>query len=413
MAEQKQIVLWSRKGCHDCQATIRLQAQPVQDPLVLAKKLAEEWRQTAAERDVKGGTAKEERDQIRKSGLLLLSIPREYGGPQIDWRTIIAVVQEIARVDASLAHVLGYHYLQLATPHMYGSKEQWERYYRDTLKHNWFWGNAINPRDQRVTIRREGRGYRLNGVKSFCSGSGDADVLVVSANREEDGQRLVLVLPTRRDGVVVKDDWDGFGQRQTDSGSVEFHQVWVGKDDILLDPGPGGTPFSTMRTPLTQLMQAAIFVGVAEGALLEAKKFTSSTPRVWSRLGHPATEDPYILHRFGDLWIRVQAAIHLLERAVQVTDSAWKKQEDLTAEERGECAIAVYSAKAFAAQTGLDVTSQIFEVMGARATLGSLRYDRFWRNIRTLSLHDPVDYKLQEAGRWFLNGEYPKPEFYS
>ena len=55
----------------------------------------------------------------------------------------------------------------------------------------------------------------------------------------------------------------------------------------------------------------------------------------------------------------------------------------------------------------------MFDVAGARATHAGLRLDRFWRNLRTHSLHDPVDYKLRELGDWTLNARYPKPTFYS
>ena len=76
-------------------------------------------------------------------------------------------------------------------------------------------------------------------------------------------------------------------------------------------------------------------------------------------------------------------------------------------------ALAVFSAKVQATRAGLDVTTRIFEVAGARATTAKLRMDRFWRNLRVYTLHDPVDYKFKELGDWALNGQYPTPSFYS
>ena len=55
----------------------------------------------------------------------------------------------------------------------------------------------------------------------------------------------------------------------------------------------------------------------------------------------------------------------------------------------------------------------IFQVMGARATTAQLNLDRFWRNVRTQTLHDPIDYKYQEVGEWVLTGKVPEPSFYS
>jgi alkylation response protein AidB-like acyl-CoA dehydrogenase len=70
-------------------------------------------------------------------------------------------------------------------------------------------------------------------------------------------------------------------------------------------------------------------------------------------------------------------------------------------------------AKIAAGRCALEVTSRIFEVMGARATASRYRFDRFWRNVRTLTLHDPLDLKVREVGDWVLNGRHPTPGFYS
>jgi alkylation response protein AidB-like acyl-CoA dehydrogenase len=76
-------------------------------------------------------------------------------------------------------------------------------------------------------------------------------------------------------------------------------------------------------------------------------------------------------------------------------------------------AIAVYTAKAFATKAGLDITSRIFEVMGARSTTARYGFDRYWRDLRTFTLHDPVDYKLRDLGNWILNQELPIVTQYS
>ncbi|MBA4004267.1 MAG: monooxygenase, partial [Delftia sp.] len=76
-------------------------------------------------------------------------------------------------------------------------------------------------------------------------------------------------------------------------------------------------------------------------------------------------------------------------------------------------AVAVTAAKIATTRSGLDLSSRIFEATGARATHAALRFDRFWRNLRTQTLHDPLHYKLQELGDWVLNGTHPQPSFYS
>ena len=85
----------------------------------------------------------------------------------------------------------------------------------------------------------------------------------------------------------------------------------------------------------------------------------------------------------------------------------------MTREERGEVAIAIATAKVAASRNGLELCSKVFDVTGARATQTCVALDRHWRNLRTQSLHDPLDYKLQELGDWALNGASPIPTFYS
>jgi alkylation response protein AidB-like acyl-CoA dehydrogenase len=88
-------------------------------------------------------------------------------------------------------------------------------------------------------------------------------------------------------------------------------------------------------------------------------------------------------------------------------------REALTQDERGEVAMHIAAAKVAATRMGLNLACQMFEVTGARATHAGLRLDRHWRNLRTHTLHDPVDYKLKELGEWALIRNYPTPTFYS
>ena len=85
----------------------------------------------------------------------------------------------------------------------------------------------------------------------------------------------------------------------------------------------------------------------------------------------------------------------------------------MTAEARGEVAEWVASVKVTATDTGLRVASGVFEVTGARATASKVGLDRFWRDIRTHTLHDPVAYKNRELGRYQLLGQHPTPTWYT
>jgi alkylation response protein AidB-like acyl-CoA dehydrogenase len=390
-----------------------LEIQSSRDYTKLVASLCEEFAATAVERDTKGGTPIQERNKLRESGLLKLIIPKEYGGLGETWITTLKIVRELAKVDSSIAHIFSYHHLGVIAAHVFGSVEQKSRYYTQTTKNNWFWCNALNPLDRRVILTADGNKFRLNGIKSFCSGSVDSDLLPVTAVREGISGLTVVVVPTKREGVTVNSDWDNMGQRQTDSGSVTFLNVLIEKDEILV-PSPDNNVFKTIRSCLTQITFANIYLGIAQGAFEAAKEYTTTQTRPWLTSGvESATQDSYILHHYGDMWINLQAATTLTDKAGELLQAAWDKQDKLTAQERGECAIAIASAKVAATRLGLDITSRMFEVMGARATASNYRFDRYWRNIRTFTLHDPVDYKVRAVGNSVLNGELPIPDFYS
>lgn len=391
-----------------------LESKTSQDYLTLATALAAEFATTAVERDAKGGTPKQERDHIRKSGLLKLIVPQEYGGIGETWITTLKISRELAKVDSSIAHVFSYHHLGVIIPHIFGSIAQKERYYQQTIQNNWFWCNALNPLDRRTTLTPDGNNFLLNGVKSFCSGSIDSDILPITATNIKTNEITVLAIPTQRQGIQIQDDWDNMGQRQTDSGSIVFDNVAVYEEEIFGERDRSSTPFNTICACLTQLNLANIYLGIAQGALAAAKEYTRTSTKPWLTSGvESAKVDPYILQHYGNMWIDLQGATCLTDIAGELLQAAWEQEWELTAEQRGECAIAIATAKVAATKVGLDITSRMFEVMGARATAGKYGFDRYWRNLRTFTLHDPVDYKVQDIGNWVLNEQLPKPNFYS
>jgi alkylation response protein AidB-like acyl-CoA dehydrogenase len=383
------------------------------DYRAIAASLAQEFAVTAVERDIRGGTPQAERDQLRQSGLLKLIVPQAYGGIGETWPTTLNIVRDFAKVDSSIAHVFSYHHLGVVAPHVFGNAEQKQRYYTQTVENNWFWCNALNPLDRRVTLTPEGQQFRLNGTKSFCSGSVDSDLIPVTAVQAGASGLAIVVVPTQRAGVIVHGDWNNMGQRQTDSGNVTFDNVLIEPDEILL-PNSEGAIFKTIRSCLTQITFTNIYLGIALGAFEAAQDYTKTTTRPWITSGvEQATQDPYILHHYGELWVNLQAAIALADQAGEKLQAAWEKQDELTAQERGECSVAIAIAKAFITKTGLEVTSKIFELMGTRSTAARYGFDRYWRNLRTFTLHDPVDYKIRNIGNWVLNDQLPTPDFYS
>lgn len=385
------------------------------DYLKIAHSLAQEFAKTAIERDKQGGTAKVERDLLRKSGLLSLIIPKSFGGHGEDWKTVFQITREFAKVDGSIAHLFAYHFLCLTSVHLYGSPQQKEKFYRETAVNHFFWGNAFNPRDQNLIAKKDGVHWRLSGRKSFCSGAKDSDRLLISATNPHSDRPIIAVIPSKRIGIHIQDDWDSFGQKQTDSGTVIFDDVLLEKEEVLdfYEHNIEGL-FPTIRTHTAQTILIHVLLGIAEGVFEEAKEYTKKVSRPWlsSHVDH-AKNDPYTIGHYGDLFVQLKASAALAQDAVDALQSVWDKEQSLTAQERGKCGIMIATAKVSVTKTALEVTNRMFNVMGARATSAKYGFDRFWRNVRTHTLHDPIEYKIRDIGNWVLNDELPEITAYS
>lgn len=389
-----------------------LEQQPCNAALQAAQALAQQFAQTAAERDKQGGNAKHERDLIRASQLLKLSIPKRYGGDGASWATIFKTIQSIATADSSMAHIYGFHHLLIATVQLFAKEEQYAPWFKATVEGQLFWGNSLNPLDQRVKIEQQSEDlFTFHGDKSFSSGAMDSDMLLCSAH-DATGKLWIAVIPSQREGVQFLGDWNNMGQRQTDSGTTHFEQVKIARDELLLDPGPLSTAYASLRPLIAQLIFVHMFLGVAEGAFTTAQSAVH-TQKAWpTALVDRAVDDPYTQKHFADFYVQLQSVRLLAQQAVQCLESAWQQGPSLDAEQRGEVAMAIATAKIAATHTALSITQNMFQVMGARATTAQLNLDRFWRNVRTQTLHDPIDYKYQELGQWLLTGEYPSANFY-
>ena len=376
--------------------------------------LLERLRATAVERDRAGGHPAAEKALLRDHGLLVLSVPQELGGTGADWPDILATVRRIATVDSSLAHLLAFQHLQLSGVLAYGSAEQQARWLGDTVRDHLWWGNTANPADPRLRATESNGGLLLNGIKGFCSGTRGSQRLLTTAIHEPTGQMLIAVLPTETPGITIHDDWDPIGQRQTDSTSVSFDNVPLAWSDVLHRPGAPSSPFRSLRGLLAQLILVNLYTGLAQGALAEARQYTLNEARPWAASGVArAADDPYTVHRYAEMHLTTTAAAALADSAAQQLQQAWEQGEDLQHEERGQVALASAEAKVLAHRAALSVGEGVFDVCGARAARAAQGLDRFWRNARTHTLHDPIDYKLRDIGRYALEGRLPEPTLYS
>ena len=387
------------------------------ESLTRARAVAQELAADVVEREAAGKAPGREVELLRGSGLLPLLVPAEHGGSGAGWPTAWAVVRTITAVDPSIGQLLGYHYLHSWRIRLNRRTDVVARLDAAGAEHAWFWGGAGNPRDAGLELEPVSGGLLLRGTKFFATGAEVADRINASGTRTDTGEKLALAVDAHQDGVRHGHDWDALGQRLSASGSVTFADAFVAEDDVL---GPneqadaGAPAFATLHVLGFQAMLAQLHVGIAEGALAAGAEYTRTRSRAWATSGvAEAVDDPLVRQRYGQLDARLRAAAALADRAAASLTAAAGRGWDLGAEERADVAVELAAAKVVTTEVVLEVTSTVFELTGARATRTGTGLDRFWRDARTLTLHDPVAHKAVEVGDRLLTGAAPVPSAYS
>ncbi|MFF5302632.1 acyl-CoA dehydrogenase family protein [Streptomyces sp. NPDC013161] len=390
--------------------------QSAQDWIARAAEAAALLDTDAAARDRVGATPYAEVQLLKDSGLVTLLGPTEHGGGGQDWPTAYRVVREIAKADGSIGQLLGYHYLWNWAARLVGTREQWEHVEAEAARNRWFFGGAVNPRDKDVTVTEDGDDLVFTGRKSFSTGSKVSDVTVLEGVLEGTDQHVFAIVPSDSEGLTFLDDWDNIGQRLTESGGVILDGVrtpWssaAGYVDKEFRP----RTYNTLNVPTIQLVFVNFYLGIAAGALETAATYTRTKARSWLHGGYErAVDEPYVIDTYGDLTAKLWAVEALADTVAAEGQRLHDDPDAVTAKARGDFEVRVAAVKARATDVALEIGNRIFEVTGARSTASSEGLDRFWRNVRTHTLHDPVAYKRREVGRWVLEGELPEPTWYS
>jgi alkylation response protein AidB-like acyl-CoA dehydrogenase len=379
--------------------------------------LAERFEAVAVERDREGTAPFAEVAALRATGMLPALVPRELGGGGLDWLTVFRALRPLMRADAGLGHVFSYHFVNSWRVRLNENESRIEAIERELATKHLFWGGAGNPRDANLDLTPVEGGFTVAGRKFFATGAQVADRVTASGTRVDTGEKLAIVIDATQPTVVHHDDWGNIGQRLSASGSVSFHDAFVPDASVLGFGGQSGPryhPYASLSILMFQVALNHLHVGIAEGALAAAAAYVRTTTKPWSTSGKErAVDDPYIRELIGQLTAATRAADALTWRSTEVLAEAAERGWQLTDGERGAAAVDIAAAKVVSTKTVLDVTSGLFDLTGARATGEAYGFDRFWRNARTITLHDPVAYKAQEVGDHALTGTYPEPSGYS
>ena len=373
----------------------------------IAKKLAEEFAKEASLRDQERRLPLDEIKQYSQSGLWAINIPRAYGGADVSYKTLAEVVKTISSVDSSLGQIAQNHWAFIEHIRLDATEEQ-KKFFFDLILKGIRFGNAFSEKtgktvaDLKTTLTKTEQGYVINGTKFFATGALLAHwVPTVAVNAE--GQPHVALIPRDTLGLNIINDWSGFGQRTTASGTVELNNVAVREEYII--PIYKAFERPTPAGAISQFIQAAVDAGIARGAIAETIQYVQQKARAWVDSGQEkASEDPFTIANIGELKIKLRAAEAVLDLAGAAIDQAIELSSD---ENVSNATLLVAESKVLTTEIALLASNKLFELSGTRSTLSELNLDRHWRNARTHTLHDPVRWKYHIIGNYYLNGVEP------
>ena len=245
--------------------------------------------------------------------------------------------------------------------------------------------------------------YYLQGEKFYSTGSSFAHWLAIKAIHPE-GHVVLVIVNREAQGIEVIDDWDGFGQRTTSSGSVRLNHVEI--DPFLIFDERPLTAAPTYRGAYSQLLQVAIDVGIAEAAFEDTLATIKKARPIVDAQVEKASFEHYTLQEVGKLQIQLEAAILLLDEAAEYLDEL-DQLESVTDEQAARASILVAEAKIYANDAALNISEKLLELGGSRSSLSQFNLDQHWRNARVHTLHDPVRWKLHALGDYYLNHKLP------
>lgn len=350
----------------------------------------------------------EQINQFSQKGLGGIRIPKQYGGAFVFNKTLAHVFRILSKADANVGQIPQNQFGLVNFINITGSDAQKQFIYNEILagKRIANGGPEKNSKDTKAiqtTLRLENGQYFLNGEKFYSTGTSFADWLAIRA-LHPDGHTVLAIIDRHAAGVEVINDWNGFGQRTTASGTVKLHNVIADPALFFDERIIANTP--NVRGAYSQLLQVAIDVGIAEAAFDDTLSSIRKARPIIDAGVEKASEEHYTLQEVGKLNILLDAAILLLDEAAEYLDEL-DQLTQISSEQSARASILVAEAKIYANDAALHISEKLLELGGSRASLSQHNLDQHWRNARVHTLHDPVRWKFHVIGDYYLNGTHP------
>lgn len=334
-------------------------------------------------------------------------IPAIHGGFGASLEQTFALLAELAEADPNVAHIWRNHLAfvedRLNAPQS-DSGDIWIKRFLagEFVGGGWTEANNVTLANLTSTIAAEDDHWVVTGAKYYATGSLYADWLDV-LGRGDDGE-LVTALVRRDDpGVTLVDDWDGFGQRTTASGTARYDRARAERGDVF----PAAERFG-YQAHFYQTAMHSVLTGITKAALRDGSLALAERVRNYPQgLTTVPSLDPQLLQVIGEVSADVFAAESALARSAAALDRIVEGR--LAGDEASarrlliDAEVAVDQAQLVIISAALNATTRIFDALGASGVSEQRGLDRHWKNARTLASHNPRVYKARILGDWLIN----------
>lgn len=349
---------------------------------------------------------------LKEAGFGTVRVPREKGGWGASLPQLVALLTELAQADSNLPQALRAHFAfvedRLNQPDSPG-RDRWFRRFLDgeLVGSGWTETGGVALGDVLTKVTPQADGWRLDGEKFYSTGALYADWIDVFARRSDTQQDVIALVSTGQAAVEREDDWDGFGQRLTGSGTTRFRQAQVEQEHVY--------DFATRfryQTAFYQHVLLATLAGIGLAVERDAAQGVRKRTRMYSH-GNAAVprNDPQVLQVVGEISAWAQATRATVQQAAEVLQRAYEAHvsddEALKVRVNEEAEVEAARAQVVASELIPCAATALFSALGASDTRNGKALDRHWRNARTLASHNPVIYKARNIGGWLVNGTPP------
>jgi len=371
-------------------------------------------REGAIARELERRLPFEEIQLLKASGFTALRVPQEYGGAGVTIPELTNLLIELGEADSNLVQSLRGH-LGFTESILNSPNETRRALWLERLGQGEIVGPAIGEIGQTTQAQLNSRLYldgeqwRIDGSKFYTTGSLYSDWIDVAVS-DHDGERVFVTVRRDAEGVEVVDDWNGFGQTLTASGTAHFNKVAVDPRHINGEERFGYSP------AFFQIIHLANLAGIGRALTGEVAAAVGKRTRSFSNGNAPrVAQDPQVLQVVGSLRAAAYAAGAIVLKNAEAIERAYQARLSSDGEVRQQAVniaeLEIAQSQTIVSDLIIDASSRLFDAVSASATLRPQGLDRFWRNARTLASHNPRIYKDRIVGDFAVNGTPPPAQW--